>query len=999
MKKFLSLFLALVIILTAFPVVTIGHEYDIDSFAYELSMQKSNDLIWEVLTSAIDDSPFVAYFDPITGRVESFSMDGILLGFRYVENEEAFWELVEINRKVTDQLAHGQLFNSDFINRNASMLNLATRTLIEYDAYGNRTETYLGDDYLSAFFRSRDFEENELGLTFDFGADGPNDSPYFDTGWVNMFVPTAPSPFGGSLVGWGFHMTSFHHTMVSLQIGRFPARMTSACVLITNGWGDDFSIFPRIPDESITSMLIRMRTEPYGARVSTVSGTNGFSGVPMRFWAHGLLQTHHIIFDAMGGHVNEWTRAVVDGDQIGALPVPSRAGYDFDGWFTSRTGGSRVTATTRIHSSQTLFARWWRVQSTLEVSHNFWDAPSNVATSHSMNITSNTGWSISSNQSWLVPSIHSSWGSMHFTLRTTSANTNAAARYATVTLRTNDGTVSRFITVRQAGTTTLTVSHGAWSAASGIATSPNMTVTSNTGWTISSNQTWLVPSITSGSGTASFTLRTTSANPNTVARPAVVTIRTTNGLASQTIHVTQAAAQPVVTRNITYHLGTATAGNPPANQPNITVGNNVTLRMNTGDLARPGTAYTFAGWTTSSSGIGGVQYTAGQTISMPNHDLDLFPRWSAAPTVTVTFDPNMGTLINPADATRQVPRGNEVGTFPNVTRAGHSHYGWWTTSTNGVIGGALVDETRAVYGDITFFAGWRSRVTFNASGGIVDETTRYVLSGTIVRPLPTPTKDGHYFVGWYRDGRQAEPTDIVNGHKTLVARWQKWGTYAPRYVSLAMYIHASATEEFAHTSGGAHGQVGIIASNAVRAFRERVNVNFTVSTRTVSSNQRIFLDYCTLPFLTPCCPEECGVAADGVTGNHKHMTRNLRDFWDNGVFGRYSDIGALVVSSQMEALGRAWRPGRTSINDFRYDQMTRNARVLQHELSHNFNVRDSDATGPYPEHNSPCTHGHLCIMRADFFHDPDFNDANIWCPAHAYELRLGRTTDFRSLPR
>ena len=53
------------------------------------------------LVSAIDDSPFTAIFDPLTGRISSFNINGESIGYRYVANEAAFWELVEINRRVT----------------------------------------------------------------------------------------------------------------------------------------------------------------------------------------------------------------------------------------------------------------------------------------------------------------------------------------------------------------------------------------------------------------------------------------------------------------------------------------------------------------------------------------------------------------------------------------------------------------------------------------------------------------------------------------------------------------------------------------------------------------------------------------------------------------------------------------------------------------------------------------------------------------------------------
>jgi uncharacterized repeat protein (TIGR02543 family) len=55
------------------------------------------------------------------------------------------------------------------------------------------------------------------------------------------------------------------------------------------------------------------------------------------------------------------TRTVTHGAQVGTLPTPTRAGHRFDGWFTTQTGGTRVTNTTQITSTRTIFARWVRV--------------------------------------------------------------------------------------------------------------------------------------------------------------------------------------------------------------------------------------------------------------------------------------------------------------------------------------------------------------------------------------------------------------------------------------------------------------------------------------------------------------------------------------------------------------------------------------------------------------------------------------------------------------
>lgn len=51
---------------------------------------------------------------------------------------------------------------------------------------------------------------------------------------------------------------------------------------------------------------------------------------------------------------------VTNGKTYGALPVPQKDGYTFDGWYTSTSGGTQVTSSTivRLTRNQTLYAHW-----------------------------------------------------------------------------------------------------------------------------------------------------------------------------------------------------------------------------------------------------------------------------------------------------------------------------------------------------------------------------------------------------------------------------------------------------------------------------------------------------------------------------------------------------------------------------------------------------------------------------------------------------------------
>ena len=43
---------------------------------------------------------------------------------------------------------------------------------------------------------------------------------------------------------------------------------------------------------------------------------------------------------------------------IGSLPTPTRSGYAFDGWYTSATGGTKITDSTKVTANTTVYAHW-----------------------------------------------------------------------------------------------------------------------------------------------------------------------------------------------------------------------------------------------------------------------------------------------------------------------------------------------------------------------------------------------------------------------------------------------------------------------------------------------------------------------------------------------------------------------------------------------------------------------------------------------------------------
>ena len=70
--------------------------------------------------------------------------------------------------------------------------------------------------------------------------------------------------------------------------------------------------------------------------------------------------------------------------------------------------------------------------------------------------------------------------------------------------------------------------------------------------------------------------------------------------------------------------------------------------------------------------------------------------------------------------------------------------------------------------------GISKKVTFNANGGTVNESIRYVEVGHQIGSLPTPTRTGFNFDGWFTaqtGGTQVSSSYVVNADLPLWAHW------------------------------------------------------------------------------------------------------------------------------------------------------------------------------------------------------------------------------------
>ena len=76
-------------------------------------------------------------------------------------------------------------------------------------------------------------------------------------------------------------------------------------------------------------------------------------------------QKYTLTFNANGGNVSTSTKTVTYNSKYGTLPTPTRTGYTFNGWHTSKTEEDEVTSDTICKGNDTVYAHWTERTATL----------------------------------------------------------------------------------------------------------------------------------------------------------------------------------------------------------------------------------------------------------------------------------------------------------------------------------------------------------------------------------------------------------------------------------------------------------------------------------------------------------------------------------------------------------------------------------------------------------------------------------------------------------
>jgi uncharacterized repeat protein (TIGR02543 family) len=135
---------------------------------------------------------------------------------------------------------------------------------------------------------------------------------------------------------------------------------------------------------------------------------------------------------------------------------------------------------------------------------------------------------------------------------------------------------------------------------------------------------------------------------------------------------------------------------------------------------------------------------------------------------TLTFETNGGNSIEPITAKYGTPL-----EIPNPTKEGYSFEQWYD---NEILSNPVGSTITMPAENLTLYAKWNVNqytITFNTNGGDIISTQTHNFGSPLV--IPTPTRVGHAFGGWFIDSNL---TQSYSGSETMPAEnltlYAKW---------------------------------------------------------------------------------------------------------------------------------------------------------------------------------------------------------------------------------
>lgn len=152
---------------------------------------------------------------------------------------------------------------------------------------------------------------------------------------------------------------------------------------------------------------------------------------------------------------------------------------------------------------------------------------------------------------------------------------------------------------------------------------------------------------------------------------------------------------------------------------------------------------------------------------------------------TITFNGNGGDDTVTVEPSTKKTKNGKLESLPTPTRDGYDFEGWFTEAD----GGTEINLDTTFDKDTIVYAHWTDddsnepgddkaeyTITFNGNGGSVTPSTAKTEANGKLSSLPTPTRDGYQFEGWYTEstgGTKVSTATEFTQNTTIYAHWTK----------------------------------------------------------------------------------------------------------------------------------------------------------------------------------------------------------------------------------
>ncbi len=435
------------------------------------------------------------------------------------------------------------------------------------------------------------------------------------------------------------------------------------------------------------------------------------------------------------------------------LCIPSRTGYSFNGWNSSKSGsGKSITNDTIVSSknNQTIYAQWKANTYTVKYNGNGNTSGNTANSSHTYDVSKR----LTANGFYRTGYTFNGWN--------TSSNgygTNYYNQQSVINLTAKNGDTFNLYAKWQINTYTLTYNNNGGSGCS------SKTLNYNDYYDLS-----CTPSKSGYSFDGWYT------SPSGGSR------------VYSSYRITQNTTVYAHWENITYTLSYDSNGGSYCSSKNLNYNDYYDLSCTP---YRNG--YTFDGWYTSSSG--GYKVYSSDRITQST---TIYAQWTAIPTVTyyyLYFNSNGGSYCQ----TKTLEYNDYYDLSCTPYRSGYSFDGWYTSSS----GGYRVYSSDRITQSTTVYAHWTANstptptptkytLTYDSNGGTscsskkLNANANYDLSCT-------PSRSGYTFDGWYTSssgGSKVSTSNRINKDTTIYAHW----TAKPKKVKVTFHRNYNSND-------------------------------------------------------------------------------------------------------------------------------------------------------------------------------------------------------------